>query len=80
MNLWSSIVFVLCLLRSVCFSQNDSLNQVDENGLKQGCWIVLGKDRPQTGFLENGKIEEGTYAHNKKEGFLDQISQRRNHT
>lgn len=46
----------------------DQLNQVDDSGRKQGKWVYLGKDRPSAGFPADGKIEEGTYKDDRKEG------------
>lgn len=47
---------------------NDTINQRDSNGLKQGHWIYYGSDRPESGIPTNGKVEEGTYIDDKKEG------------
>ncbi|MDH4474063.1 MAG: hypothetical protein QE487_15755 [Fluviicola sp.] len=47
---------------------NDTINQRDSNGLKQGYWIYYGSDRPESGIPANGKVEEGTYIDDKKEG------------
>ena len=44
------------------------INKKDNLGRKQGQWIIKGKDRPHTGYPENGKIEEGPYADNRKHG------------
>lgn len=44
-------------------------NKIDKEGKKQGKWIYLGKDRPESGYPENGKVEEGTYQDDRKEGF-----------
>lgn len=50
--------------------QNDiEINKKDGKGRKQGQWIIKGKDRPNTGYPENGKIEEGAYSDNRKHGF-----------
>ncbi|MFT5777603.1 MAG: antitoxin component YwqK of YwqJK toxin-antitoxin module [Crocinitomicaceae bacterium] len=38
------------------------------DGKKQGKWIYLGKDRPTAGYPAEGKIEEGSYKDNRKEG------------
>jgi antitoxin component YwqK of YwqJK toxin-antitoxin module len=45
------------------------INKKDELGRKQGQWIIKGKDRPSSGYPENGKIEEGQYTDNRKNGF-----------
>ncbi|HLP54164.1 MAG TPA: hypothetical protein VK151_04010 [Fluviicola sp.] len=47
---------------------NDSINQKDSNGKKQGHWIIFGKDRPESGIPAEGKVEEGYYVDDKKEG------------
>lgn len=44
------------------------INQKDTSGKKQGKWIYLGKDRPNKGFPSEGKIEEGDYKDDRKEG------------
>lgn len=49
-------------------SQNDTINQVDENDLRQGHWIFYGKDRPESGYPADSRIEEGRYIDNRKEG------------
>ncbi len=42
--------------------------KVDDQGRKQGNWVYLGKDRPEAGFPADGKIEEGSYKDDRKEG------------
>lgn len=49
-------------------TQDDKLNKKDENGKKQGRWLYLGKDKPQEGYPAEGKIEEGPYLDDRKEG------------
>ena len=49
-------------------NQDDKLNQKDSQGKKQGRWIYFGKDRPQEGYPADGKIEEGPYLDDRKEG------------
>lgn len=46
----------------------DEINQKDKQGRKQGKWIYFGKDRPEAGYPFDGKIEEGTYLNDRKEG------------
>lgn len=48
--------------------QDDKINQKDEQGRKQGKWIYYGKDRPESGIPANGKVEEGKYVDDRKEG------------
>lgn len=44
------------------------LNQTDEEGKKQGKWIFFGKDQPEKGYPMEGKISEGTYKDDRKDG------------
>jgi len=48
--------------------QDEKKNLVDAKGEKQGYWVYYGKDRPDLGYPMNGKIEEGAYKDNRKEG------------
>jgi antitoxin component YwqK of YwqJK toxin-antitoxin module len=48
--------------------QNPDINKKDNEGRKQGRWIYFGKDRPQEGYPADGKIEEGDYKDDRKEG------------
>lgn len=50
------------------YAQSDTLNQKDSLGKKQGYWIIYGKDEPQKGFPEEGKIAEGTYLDDRRDG------------
>ncbi|MBK9191297.1 MAG: hypothetical protein IPM77_07165 [Crocinitomicaceae bacterium] len=52
----------------VTFSQSDTLNQKDTQGLKQGYWILDGKDFPEKGFCDSCKVEEGPYKDDRKTG------------
>lgn len=53
---------------SQLFANQGTLNQLDQAGLKHGYWVLYGKDRPDSGFAPDSKIEEGTYVHGRKEG------------
>lgn len=44
------------------------INQKDEEGKKQGKWIFFGKDQPEKGYPMEGKISEGTYKNDRKNG------------
>ena len=48
--------------------QDEKKNLVDAKGEKQGYWVYYGKDRPDLGYPMEGKIEEGAYKDNRKEG------------
>ena len=44
------------------------INQVDETGKKQGKWVFLGKDQPEKGYPMDGKISEGSFQDDRKNG------------
>jgi len=46
----------------------DTLNQIDDFGKKQGYWIYYGKDKPEKGYPTDGRIEEGFYKDDRKKG------------
>lgn len=48
--------------------QENPKNFVDESGRKQGKWVHLGKEQPEKGFPEDGKISEGTYLDDRRDG------------
>ncbi len=50
------------------FGQSDTLNRLDNDGKKQGYWIYYGSDKPERGHQTFGKIEEGYYVDNRKDG------------
>lgn len=47
---------------------NPKINLIDDKGLKQGHWVFLGKDQPEKGFPYNGKIEEGNFVNDRRDG------------
>lgn len=51
------------------YEQDDpKINQVDGNGRKQGFWVYLGKDQPEKGHPDEGKIAEGTFLNDRRNG------------
>jgi antitoxin component YwqK of YwqJK toxin-antitoxin module len=48
--------------------QNDTINRIDLNNLKQGTWKIFGKDKKLDGFSDEQLFEEGTYIDNRKIG------------
>lgn len=48
--------------------QDGKINQKDANGLKQGRWVYFGKDLPAEGIPAEGKVEEGSFKDDRKEG------------
>ncbi len=49
-------------------SGEDTINVVDEQGLKQGYWKIYGRMRDIPGFSSDQVIEEGRYEDSRKEG------------
>jgi len=70
----STVLFSGMFLLSYASSEDlydnyqDKLNWKDDQGRKQGHWIILGKDRPTEGYPPEGKVEEGDYKDNRKDG------------
>lgn len=48
--------------------KKDTVNLVDSLGKRQGKWILLGADLPESGVLADSKAEEGCYFNNQKIG------------
>ncbi len=48
--------------------EEGEFNKKDAQGRKQGHWIIFGKDRPEKGYPAEGKIEEGPYKDDRKNG------------
>lgn len=67
MKKWMAILSIVFLGFSAN-AQNDTLNQVDDEGRKQGYWIIYGKDKPEKGYCDTCKIEEGPYLEGRKHG------------
>ncbi|MGB0423748.1 MAG: hypothetical protein ACPGED_05485 [Flavobacteriales bacterium] len=64
------LIFLLLFMLStlVIYANSGEYNNVDENGLKQGYWIIKGYMQPGTDFKADATIEEGLYEDNRKEG------------
>lgn len=60
--------FTFCNLANTCFAQSDTINQKDTAGLKQGYWVIYGKDQPEKGFCDTCLVEEGFYKDDRKNG------------
>ncbi len=58
------IAFLLFVFSGCAFGQNKK----DDKGRRQGYWIIYGIDRPQTGYADSTKVEEGNYIDDRKEG------------
>ena len=64
-------IFLMCSHASIAslgIDQKDKINQRSVDGKKQGRWIIYGEDRPSEGFPAKGKIEEGNYKDDRREG------------
>ncbi len=43
-------------------------NKEDDKGLRQGMWTIWGRMKPEKGYPEDGRIEEGEYVDSRKNG------------
>ncbi|TND08674.1 MAG: MORN variant repeat-containing protein [Bacteroidetes bacterium] len=65
------LLFIVCkvgLAQSYEIYNNDTINFVDVNGLRQGKWIIWGKMKKDPAFKDDQKVEEGNYKDSKKIG------------
>lgn len=60
--------FVFILLINTSLSASENINEVDDNGLRQGMWVIKGNMTTALGYDSNAKVEEGSYLDNRKEG------------
>jgi hypothetical protein len=63
-----SAFYTLLLCCSQLFCQEDSTNRTDNSGKKQGKWIIIGSDLPDSGVMPSGKVEEGNFVDDQKTG------------
>jgi len=67
-------VLLICLtalsieLRARERNASDTLNQIDSAGLKQGYWILYGKDKRLPDYSPDQMVEAGRYVDNRKTG------------
>lgn len=63
--------FIVC---KIGFAQSKSdTNKVDENGWKQGHWVITNEIKKLPDYSPNQKVEEGDFADNKKVGIWMQF-------
>lgn len=65
------LMFIGLLTTPLAFASSDQggdVNKKDNDGKKQGLWVYYGKDRPTSGYPSEGKIEEGQYKDDRKDG------------
>ncbi len=61
----SLLFLVMCCFSSASISAN---NRVDEEGLRQGYWIITGNMTNEKGFSSSSVVEEGAYKDDLKTG------------
>ncbi|MCR9174365.1 MAG: hypothetical protein NXI10_17850, partial [bacterium] len=64
---WLLLILLIFSCSLLGYVQED-INQTDAQGRKQGHWVYYGKDRPEMGYPEDGKVEEGDYLNDRKVG------------
>lgn len=55
-------------LQSFDMYNNDTINRIDINNLKQGHWMYFGKDKRLPGYKEEQLVEEGEFLNSRKTG------------
>lgn len=63
-----TLLIALLFANTMAWCQSDTINKTDADGKRQGYWIFYGKDRPEAGYPDSGKIEEGRYVDSRKTG------------
>ncbi len=61
-------MMILCCIPFLSIGQRDTINQYGPKGHKQGYWIVTGKYKPDKGYCDTCRIEEGFFIDSRKEG------------
>jgi len=61
-------ILLLLLFPIHLLAQKDTLNVTDSNGSKQGHWVFLGSDFPNSGVGATELLEEGNYIDNQRVG------------
>jgi hypothetical protein len=62
------VIPFIFLLPCLVFGQESNLNQTNKKTGKHGYWIIRGIDKPDLGFCDTCKIEEGNYVDNRRQG------------
>ncbi|PCJ89891.1 MAG: hypothetical protein COA57_00835 [Flavobacteriales bacterium] len=71
---FSAALLVFCFVTTMSFgltdgtASGDSINQIDNNNLKQGHWIYTGEMLDKAEYKPKQKVEEGLYVDNRKNG------------
>ena len=56
------------MVSQISFGQNDTLNQRDSIGQKQGYWIIYGVSKPDKNYCDTCKFEDGYSFNGRKNG------------
>jgi antitoxin component YwqK of YwqJK toxin-antitoxin module len=69
-KLYFIFLFISAVVSAQTFElyKGDTINVVDENGMRQGKWIVRNSTKNLPGYADDAKVEEGVYKDNKKTG------------
>lgn len=65
------LLFIVCkvgLAQSYEILNNDTINRIDEQGRRQGHWIIFGRMEKNPAYKDDQKVSEGNYIDNKKTG------------
>lgn len=68
------LVLVMVVLHNVASAQEvilfkgDTINRKDVNMMRQGKWVVFGKNSTKPDYAPDDVVEEGEYLNNRKEG------------
>lgn len=63
-----TLLLFLALIVLSNVQAQETTNFTDSLGRKQGHWVFYGKDRPDSGVAIDGKVEEGDFTDDRKEG------------
>lgn len=62
------MLLLLIVLINAHFGKAQDPINCGPNTPKNGYWVIMGKDRPTLNYPLDGKVEEGNYVNNRKEG------------
>lgn len=69
MNNLLPTIWLMVFSAGFSVAQNDTINQLDSLERRQGYWIIYESSTAVNGFPTKGKVEEGRYIDNSKEGY-----------
>lgn len=62
------LTFLFAVSGVLAIDTAGEFNRIDDNGLRQGYWIIKGYMIDEPGYSANATVEEGHYINNNKEG------------